>query len=102
MVEPPYKPEKAAKGILLLFGDLFSLLDDFGERCWFVDCEIGEDFAVDLDVVLFHAIYELAVTEAVFACGIVDAGDPESAQVALAITTVTVGITQGLDDSLFC
>ena len=46
------------------------------------NCQIGQDFAVQLDVRFFHAIDKLAVGQSVGTGGCVDAGDPQFAQVA--------------------
>lgn len=43
----------------------------------------------------------MTVADAVFACGVVDARDPEGSEVALAVAAVAIGVTQGLDDALF-
>ena len=76
------------------------MLDDFGEGGGFVDGEVGEDFAVKLDTFFLHAANQLAVAGVVFASGVVDASDPERAQVALTVATITIGVAEGFDDAL--
>ena len=77
------------------------MLDDCGEGGGLVDGEVGEDFAVELDAFLLHAADELTIADAVLAGSVVDAGDPEGAEVAFAVATVAVGIAEGFDDALF-
>ena len=71
---------------------LFYAFADSGEGLWIFDGEFSENFAVKFDTLGFHAIDQLAVVGTIFMGSIVDAGDPEGAQVAFAIAAITVGI----------
>ena len=70
----------------------FHLVDDSLEGFGVVEGEVGENFAVDLDACLVDETHELGVAEVVHTgCG-VDALDPECAEVALLVLTVTVSV----------
>ena len=67
-------------------------LDDCFERLRIVHGEVGEDFAVETDVLLRKLTHELGIGDAVLTAGSVDTLDPQSAEVALLGFTVTVGV----------
>src|SRR4051812_49783565 len=50
--------------------------------------DVGQHLAVELDAGQLEAVHERAVAHAVLARGGVDAGDPEAAEVALAVAAV--------------
>lgn len=83
-------------GLFLLHG-----VNDCFESLWLIDGEVGEDFTVKVDAFLLHAGDELRVGKTELTGGIVDAGDPEGTEVALAIATVAVSVAEGFDDALF-
>src|SRR3954465_15257207 len=76
------------------------LLGDRLERGRLVDCELGEDLAVELDVRLLAAVDELVVGEALLPRGRVDARDPEAAEDALLVLAVAVGVDERVLDLL--
>ena len=82
--------------LFLLYG-----VNDGFESLRVVDGEVSEDFAVEADAFFLHASDELGVREAEFARSVVDAGDPEGAEVALFVATVAVAVAECLDDALF-
>jgi len=90
-------------GPFLLLGvlGLFEGFDDSREGGGFADSEVGEDFAVELDIVGFELGDELAVGQAFLSGGVVDAGNPEGAEVAFFVATVAVGVAQTFDNTLF-
>src|SRR4051812_17732893 len=53
--------------------------------------DVGQHLAVELDAGQLEAVYERAVAHAVLARGGVDTGDPEAAEVALAVAAVAGG-----------
>src|SRR5690606_11179443 len=59
-----------------------------------------QNLAVDLDGSLLQASDQTAVGQAVDACAGVDTGDPQSAELTLLLTAVTVGVLAGLDHRL--
>src|SRR4029079_8895878 len=69
----------------------FDLRDDRVERCRVEDRQLGERFAVELDLGFVEAADELAVADAAFASGRVDADDPQLAELALAAASVAEG-----------
>ena len=75
-----------------MFLRLFGAFANSGKSFWIVDGEFSENFAVKFDTFSFEAINQLAVTDAVFAGGIVDARNPKGAQIAFAIAAITIGI----------
>jgi len=75
------------------------------EGGWVVDADLGEEFAVDLDVFFFYGVDELGVFEFVFSFfhgevgeGGVELGDPFAAFVAFAQFPAYVGMLAGVED----
>lgn len=67
-----------------------------------VDRDVGQDFAVELDIGEFETFDETAVSDTFGAdCG-AETGDPQGAEVALAGLTVTVGPIFSLHLRIFC
>src|SRR4051794_10132394 len=60
--------------------------------------DVGEALAVELDAGQLQAVHERAVAHAVLARGGVDAGDPQAAEVALAVAAVAVRVGVRLDE----
>ncbi len=71
------------------------------EGCGIVECEVGEDFAVDFDAGLVDEAHELGVAEAFDACGGVDTLDPQCAEVAFLLLTVAVSVGQTFFPGVF-
>src|SRR5436190_23082448 len=63
-----------------------------GEGLGIAHGDVGQDLAVELDAGQLQAVHELAVAEAVLAGGRVDAGDPEAAEVTLAVAPIAVRV----------
>src|SRR5581483_1314786 len=61
------------------------------------DGDVGQDLAVELDPGGLQSVHELGVGEAVLACGRVDSGDPQAAEVALAVAAVAIAVLVGLE-----
>ena len=80
---------------------LLRRLDQRREGRCVVDREVGEHTTVDSDTRKTEALDEAVVRDAVLACSSVDALDPETTEVALALATVTVRVDQRVDDLLF-
>src|SRR3954453_12802157 len=62
------------------------------------DGDVGQDLAVELHAGLLEAVHEGPVAHAVLAGGRVDTGDPQPAEVALAVAAVPVAVLVGLED----
>lgn len=71
---------------------LFYRIDDCFERLRVVHGEIGENLAVETDVLLRKLAHELRVGDAVLTGSGVDSLDPESAEVTLLGLAVTVSV----------
>ena len=74
---------------------LFTLLyrvDNDLECLRVVHSEIGEDLAVQTDVLLAELAHELGVRHSVLAGGSVDTLDPKGAEIALLGPTVTISV----------
>ena len=69
---------------------------DLGECFGIGDGHVSKDLAVQLDARLGKLEDELAVADAVFADSSVQAGDPQSAEIALLVAAVSVGILTGV------
>ena len=81
---------------------LFDGIDDRFERLRVVHGEVGENLAVQTDVLLRELAHELGIGDTVLTGGGVDPLDPEGAEVALLGLAVTVGISQTLLISVLC
>ena len=79
---------------------LFDAFADSSEGFWIVDGEFGKNFAVEFDTFGLHPVNQSAVVETILVCSVVDAGDPETAEIAFAIAAVTVSVAERLDNTL--
>jgi len=79
---------------------LFDAFANSSEGFWIADGEFGENFAVKFDTFGLHAVDQLAVADTVLAGSVINASDPEGAQIAFAIAAIAVGITKGFDNTL--
>lgn len=68
------------------------LVNDSLESGGVVECEIGEDLAVDFDSGLMKQTHEFRVAQVVLTGSGVDALNPEGTEVAFFVLTVTVGV----------
>lgn len=89
------------EGIFLVNYNLFYAFANCSEGFWITDGEFGKNFAVEFNTLAFHTIDELAVANTIFASGVINARNPESAQIAFAITAIAIGIAKGFNDALF-
>src|SRR5262249_62319018 len=70
------------------------------ERFRLPDREIGQHLAVEVEPGELNAVHELRVGQAMLARAGIDALDPQGAEVAFAVASVSVGIAQRLFDLL--
>ena len=54
--------------------------------------EVGQDLAIHLDAGLVETVNQLAIGKTVEPSGSVDTGDPQTAEIALAVAAVPVGV----------
>lgn len=78
----------------------FNFVNDSFESFGVVEGEVGEDFAVDLDACLVDETHELGVAEVVHAGSGVDTLNPECAEIAFFVLTVTVCVSETLFPSV--
>ena len=78
-----------------LLGSLHDF-DDLGKCFRIGDGHVRENLAVHLDVGLGKLVNELAVADAVFTDGGIEADDPQGAERALLVTAVSVGVLTGV------
>jgi len=71
-----------------------------GEGAGIDHSELGKHFAVDPHIGFLEATDQAAVAHAIEASGGIDPGDPETTEIALATTTVAVGVAEGLHHPL--
>ena len=74
--------------------DLLHLFHDGLEGFGIVHGEVGEHLAVDLDTSLGELAHQDTVAHALQTSGSIDTLDPQAAEVALLVATITVGIVQ--------
>ena len=93
------------KKIGVTFGDtyfihkddsLLYLLHDGLECLGIVHGKVGEHLTVDLNTSLGKLAHQYRVAHTLLTCGSVDTLDPQGAEVALLIATVTIGVGQTL------
>src|SRR5271154_2367036 len=89
-------PAAGRSGARRLAGDL----GETSERVGVAHGDVGEHLAIELDAGQGQAVHELRVAHAVDARSGVDAGDPQPAEVALAVAPVAVGVRVGLQQRL--
>ncbi len=77
-----------------------SQLCQFTKDAGIVDSNVGQHFAVDLDIGQLQAMNELAVIDTIDPGGRIDAGDPQATEVALAITSIAKSVKEGLEHGL--
>ena len=82
--------------------NLFYGVDNSLKSSGVVHREVGEDFAVETDVLLGEAAHELGISEAVLTCGSVDTLNPEGAELSLLGFTVTVSISETFLIGVLC
>src|SRR5690606_25281957 len=71
------------------------------KRRFVVHSQIGQHTTIERDISLFQAGNQLAVGYTFSTRLSIDPGNPQSAEIALFVATVTIGILTGLDNSLF-
>src|SRR3954447_17326723 len=93
------RPGKAARRCSEALGrrGLAGALDESAEGLGVAHGDVGQDLAVQLDAGQCQAVDERAVGHALGTCGGVDAGDPEPAEVTLAVATVAVRVRVRLE-----
>ena len=79
----------------------FDSVYNFGEHFWFVVGEFAERFPIQFDLSLLEAKDESGVGQAVHTASRRNPGDPESAEVALLDTTVSIRELPGPDNCFF-
>ena len=75
---------------------IFHLFHDSLESLGIVHGEVGEHLTVDLDTGLVDQAHELGIGEILETSSCIDTLDPESAEVALFLLTVTISVSQTL------
>ena len=70
------------------------------ERVGVADGDVREDLAVELHARELQAVHELRVGHVVLPRGSVDAGDPQTPEVALAVAPVAIAVLVGLEQRL--
>src|SRR5688500_16736865 len=90
----------ALRSVDVLGQRLLGRLDERGEGRGLVHRELGEHATVDLHTREAEALDEAVVRDAVLAARSVDALDPQAAEVALALATVTVRVDERVGDLL--
>ena len=96
--------EDGAGGCLRSAGSrlIHRMINDLRKGVGVVHSQVGEYLAVHVEIRFAVRPHELRVADALLARGRVDAGDPQLAEVALALAPIAVGVLQGLFDRVFC
>ena len=82
--------------------DLLYRIDDSFESLRVIHGQVGEDLAVQTDVLLCELAHELGVGNTILTGSCVDPLDPKSTEIALLGLAVTVSIGQTLLISVLC
>lgn len=75
-------------------GNLLHLLNDSLESLRIVDGEVSENFTINLDAGLVERAHEYRVAHTLQTSGSVDTLNPQSAEVALLVSTVTICVCE--------
>src|SRR5690554_3867662 len=78
----------------------FGLLNNSGKRLLLVHGQIGQNLTIDFNIRFLQASDQTAVRQTVCTGTSVDTGNPQCAERALTVATVTVGILTSLDNRL--
>jgi hypothetical protein len=78
----------------------FRLFSNRTESFRIMHRDIREHFAVYLDLSQIQTIDQAAIGQSVQTSSRIDARDPQCAELALALTTIPVGVLAGLDNGL--
>src|SRR5690554_4483547 len=78
----------------------FGLLNHSGKRLLLVHGQISQNLTIDFNIRLLQASDQTAVRQAVCTGASVDTGNPQSAESALTVATVTVCVLTSLDNRL--
>src|SRR5436309_13324577 len=88
--------------MLLLLDGCERGLDEVGESCFVVNGHFGENLAIYIDISRMDGMHELAIANAVHTSSSVDARDPQTAHVALAIAAVSIHVSHRAHDRFMC
>ena len=86
--------------LFLIFYFLFHLRHDSLKRFGVIHGEVGENLTVDFDAGLVEITHQNAVAEAFDASGGIDTLDPQGAEIAFLVPTVTESIGETLFPSV--
>ena len=74
----------------------YDSLESFGV----VDCEVSQNLAVDFDSSLVEESHKLRIAQALKTCGSIDTLNPQCAEIALLVATVTESVGKSLLPSI--
>ena len=74
----------------------YDSLESFGV----IDCEVCQNLAVDFDSSLVEESHELRIAQALKTCGSIDTLNPQCAEIALLVATVTESVGKSLLPSI--
>jgi hypothetical protein len=77
--------------LFVRFNRLESGFDDLAENGMISDGQIGEDLAINLDIGHAEGMHQTAIIQAMNASSGIDADNPQSAHIPLAIATISIG-----------
>src|SRR5690606_39445948 len=78
----------------------FGLLNNSGNRLLLVHGQVSQNLTIDFNIRFLQASDQTAVRQTVCTGASVDTGNPQCAERALTVATVTVGILTSLDNRL--
>ena len=78
------------------FSFLLNLLNDGLESLWVVNGEVSENLTVNLDTSLVESTHQCRIAHILEASGSVDTLNPQCAESALLVTTVTICVCKTL------
>ena len=81
---------------MMLSESCLSLLNERSKTCCICNCDIRKNLTVKLDACLLKAVHESGVAHVIKTACSVDTNDPESSELSLLISSVTVSIVTGL------
>jgi hypothetical protein len=71
-------------------------LDHSGECAWGIDSQVGQHFAIQLDVGLSQIVNQATIGRAIRSGSCINADDPKTPEIALLVASIPVSIRHGL------
>ncbi len=86
----------------MISGARFGGLDHGSESLRIAYGHVGQELTIDPNIGLSHGVDETAVSGPIQTCRRIDTSNPQTAQIAFPVASITIRIPQGFGARLFC